>query len=131
VKAMSNPVYFLAGPEDYIVETMWKLDTTKAMRVAVEGHLRKHPRVGKSFKWAEVYHAQSGGVLQEVILGLVRTSLTGGTILQSRTPINDGCRMFYLQHNWELFRRTLRDSRGIRGFVSLLIYCLQVVALGY
>jgi hypothetical protein len=22
VKAMSNPVYFLAGPEDYIVETM-------------------------------------------------------------------------------------------------------------
>jgi hypothetical protein len=62
VQIMPNPVYFLAGPEAYIVETMRSLDTSKPMWVAVEGHLRQHPRVGESFKWAEVRHSQSGGV---------------------------------------------------------------------
>jgi hypothetical protein len=58
----SDPVYFLAGPEDYIVETMRGIDTSKPTWVAVEGHLRQHPRIGESFKWAEVRHSQSGGV---------------------------------------------------------------------
>jgi hypothetical protein len=62
VKVMSNPVYFLAGPEAYIVETMRSLDTTQPMWVAVESHLRQHPRVGESFKWVEVRHSQSGGI---------------------------------------------------------------------
>jgi hypothetical protein len=62
VGAIPNPVYFLAGPEDYIVERMRELDTTRPTWVAVEGHLRQHPRVGASFRWAEVRHSLSGGV---------------------------------------------------------------------
>jgi hypothetical protein len=62
VNEYPDPVFFLAGPEDYIVETMRGLDASKPMWVAVVGHLRQHPRVGESFKWAEVRHAHTGGV---------------------------------------------------------------------
>ena len=61
VNWIPNPVFFLAGPEDCIVESMQNLDSMKPTWVAVEGHLWQDQRLGESFQWAEVHHAQVGG----------------------------------------------------------------------
>jgi hypothetical protein len=49
-----NPVFFLAGPEDYIVQRIGEIGSRKPTWVAVEGHLRQHPRIGSKFRWSEV-----------------------------------------------------------------------------
>ena len=62
IKFIPNPVFFLAGSEEYLVRRVQELDSTKPMWLAVEGHPRQHPRVGANFHWAEIRHAVVGGV---------------------------------------------------------------------
>ena len=61
IKFIPDPVFFLAGPEEYIVSQMRELDSTKPMWVAVDGHVHQHPRVGTDFRWVEVCHSMAGG----------------------------------------------------------------------